>query len=59
MWKEAIARMPVILFTIFEIIKSYTGSLIKLSGSNLFRQYFIEKNIVKWGKGRKFERRGW
>ena len=59
MWEVAIARMPVLLFTIFKIIKSYAGSLIKLSGSNLFRLYFIEKNIVKWGKGRKFERRDW
>ena len=59
MWEVDIARMSVLLVTSCEIIKSYTGILIKLLRSNLVRLYFIEKNIIKGGKGRKFERSDW
>ena len=41
------ARMSVLLFTGCTIIKSYIGSLIKLSRRNLFRLHFIEKNIIR------------
>ena len=59
MWEVAIARMSVLLFTSCEIIKSYTGCFIKLSRSNLFRLYFVEKNTIKGGKERKFEGNDW
>ena len=52
------ARISVLLFTNRKIIKSYTGSSIKLSRSNLFRLYFIEKGINMGAYGRKFEETG-
>ena len=56
MWEVVIARISVLLFTSWQIVKSYTGSSIKLSRSNLFCRYFIEKDIIKGVNGRKFER---
>ena len=58
-WEVAIARISLFLFTSWEIIKLYTGGSIKLSRNNLFRQYFIEKNIIREAIGRKFERSDW
>ena len=59
MWEVALARISVLLLTSWYIIKSYTGSLIKLSRTNLFRLYFIEKDIIRGANGRKFERNDW
>ena len=47
MWEVATARISVLLFISRKIIKSYSGSLIKLFRSNLFHLYFIEKNIIR------------
>ena len=59
MWETAVARISDLLFTSWKIIKSYTGGLIKLLGSNLFLLYFIEKEIIMGDNGRKFERNDW
>ena len=40
-----------------EILYRYFN--IKLSRNNLFRQYFIEKDIIRGDNGRKFERSDW
>ena len=54
-----IARISVLLFTSWKIIKSCSRSSKKLSRGILFRLYFIEKYIIRGTNGRKFERSGW
>ena len=59
MWEVAVARVSVLLLTRWLIIKSYTGSSITFSMSNLFRLCFVEKDIIREANGRKFERSDW
>ena len=47
MWEIPIAKICVFLITSWQIIKSYTDNSIKLSRSNQYRSYFIEKDIIK------------
>ena len=47
MWEITIAKILVFLITSWQIIKSYANNSIKLSRSNLYRLYFIRKDIIK------------
>ena len=49
MWKVAIGKILVLLFICWKIMKSYSS--IKLTRSNPFCLYFMEKN--NWVGGRK------
>ena len=59
MLEVAIARIVVVLFISWYMIKFYTGSSIKLSRSDLFCLYFIDKDIISGANGKKFERSDW
>ena len=47
MWEIPIAKILVFLITSWPIMKSYADNSIKLSTSNLYRLYFIGKDIIK------------
>ena len=53
LWKVVLAEISVLLFTSWKTTKSYTVGSIKLSRNNLFRLYFVEKDIIREGNGRK------
>ena len=59
MWEVAIARISVLLFASWSIIKSNSGSLLKLSRSNLFFLYFTEKDIHRGANEKKFKGSDW
>ena len=57
MWKVANGKILVFLFTCWLIMKSYSSR--KLTRSNLFRLYFIEKNIWEGTNEKNFEASEW